>query len=55
MSASAIVGPPLMTSLFYFFTHDQAPFQFAGAPFVLGGVLMLVSTIISFMTLRKKA
>lgn len=54
MSASAIVGPPMMTSLFYFFTHKEAPFQFAGAPFILGGILMLVSTVISFVTLRKK-
>ena len=55
MSASAIVGPPMMTSLFYFFTHKEAPFQFAGAPFILGGVLMMVSTVISYVTLRKKA
>jgi DHA1 family tetracycline resistance protein-like MFS transporter len=54
MSASAIVGPPMMTSLFYFFTHKEAPFQFAGAPFILGGVLMMVSTVISYVTLRKK-
>lgn len=54
MSASAIVGPPMMTSLFYFFTHKEAPFQFAGAPFILGGILMMVSTIVSFVVLRKK-
>lgn len=33
MSATAIIGPPLMTNLFFYFTHDQAPFQFPGAPF----------------------
>ena len=33
MSVAAIVGPPLMTGVFYFFTHSNAPFQFAGAPF----------------------
>ena len=54
MSASAIVGPPMMTSLFYFFTHKEAPFQFAGAPFILGGILMMISTIVSFVVLRKK-
>lgn len=53
MSASAIIGPPLMSSIFYFFTHDQAPFQFAGAPFVLGGVLMLVSLVIAVFSFRK--
>ena len=54
MSASAIIGPPMMTNIFYFFTHKEAPFQFAGAPFILGGFLMLLSTIIAFNTLHKK-
>ena len=54
MSASAIIGPPMMTNTFYFFTHKEAPFQFAGAPFILGGFLMLLSTIIAFNTLHKK-
>ena len=53
MSASAIIGPPMMTNAFYFFTHKEAPFQFAGAPFILGGFLMLLSTIIAFYTLHK--
>ena len=54
MSASAIVGPPLMTSVFYFFTHKDAPFQFAGAPFVLGGILMLFSTIVAYFSFKKQ-
>jgi len=54
MSASAIVGPPMMSTVFYYFTHKEAPFQFAGAHFVLGAFLMLVSTIIAYYTLRKK-
>lgn len=54
MSASAIVGPPMMSTIFYYFTHKEAPFQFAGAPFVLGAFLMLVSTIIAYYSLRKK-
>ena len=53
MSASAIIGPPMMASVFYFFTHDEAPFKFPGAPFVLGGVLMLISTVLAYRTLRK--
>lgn len=53
MSASAIIGPPMMASIFYFFTHDEAPFKFPGAPFVLGGVLMLISTVLAYRTLRK--
>lgn len=55
MSASAIIGPPMMTNTFYFFTHKEAPFEFAGAPFLLGGFLMLLSTFIAFYSLRTKA
>ncbi|MCG2610131.1 TCR/Tet family MFS transporter [Flavobacterium sp. SM15] len=52
MSASAIVGPPLMTNVFYFFTHKDAPFEFAGAPFLLGGILMLISSVIAYRALK---
>jgi len=55
MSASAIVGPPLMTNSFYYFTHKEAPFIFPGAPFVLGGFLMLISTIIAYSSLKKNS
>jgi DHA1 family tetracycline resistance protein-like MFS transporter len=54
MSASAIIGPPMMSMVFYYFTHNQAPFLFAGAPFVLGGVLMLISTVIAFYSFKQK-
>jgi DHA1 family tetracycline resistance protein-like MFS transporter len=54
MSASAIIGPPMMTNSFYYFTHSEAPFQFAGAPFILGGILLLASTIIAYFSFRKK-
>ncbi len=54
MSASAIIGPPLMSSTFYYFTHSEAPFQFAGATFVLGGVLMFLSTVVIYGSLKKQ-
>jgi len=53
MSASAIIGPPMMTNTFYFFTHDNAPFKLPGAPFLLGGFLMLLSTVIAFYSMKK--
>ena len=53
MSASSIIGPPLMSSIFYFFTHKNAPFQFAGAPFVVGGLLILIALFIAIKSLRK--
>jgi DHA1 family tetracycline resistance protein-like MFS transporter len=54
ISASSIIGPPMMSTVFYYFTHKEAPFQFAGAPFVLGGILMFISTIIAYLSLRKR-
>jgi DHA1 family tetracycline resistance protein-like MFS transporter len=54
MSASAIIGPPLMSTIFYYFTHKEAPFLFPGAPFILAAVLMLVATIIAFYSFKKR-
>ena len=53
MSASAIIGPPMMTNTFYFFTHKSAPIQLPGAPFILGSFLMLVSTFLAYYSLKK--
>jgi len=53
ISLSSIIGPLVMTNLFYQFTQDDAPFQFAGAPFALGAVLVLASFILSRKSLRK--
>jgi DHA1 family tetracycline resistance protein-like MFS transporter len=53
MSASAIVGPPLMTGVFFYFTNKNTPFEFAGAPFILASLLMLISTILAYFALRK--
>lgn len=52
MSATSVIGPVLMTNLFAFFTHENAPVKFAGAPFLLGSVLMLISTIIAYNALK---
>lgn len=54
MSATSIIGPPMMTNLFYFFTHDEAPFKFSGAPFFLAFILMTISVIITYINFRKK-
>ena len=54
MSATSIIGPPIMTNLFAFFTRPSAPVQFAGAPFFLAAILMLASTIIAYTTMRNK-
>ena len=46
ISITSIIGPPLMTNIFYFFTQDQTPFKFDGAPFFLGFLLMGTSAVI---------
>ncbi len=54
MSGTAIIGPPLMTNLFYYFTHDDAPFLFPGAPFFLSFILFILSIILINRNFRKK-
>jgi DHA1 family tetracycline resistance protein-like MFS transporter len=55
ISAATIIGPPVMSSLFYYFTHKDAPFEFAGMPFILGGLLMICSGTVSYFSLKKYA
>ena len=54
MSLTSIVGPLVMTYLFAYFTKNNAPVHFAGAPFLLGAVLMLVSAVISYYALHTR-
>ncbi|HMT29877.1 MAG TPA: MFS transporter, partial [Bacteroidia bacterium] len=53
VSITSIIGPPLMTGLFAYFTSAKAPFQFAGAPFLLGALLTLISLTLAVKSLRK--
>jgi DHA1 family tetracycline resistance protein-like MFS transporter len=53
MSATAIIGPPVMTGLFAYFTGQSAPFQFPGAPMLLGAGLVLIGLFFSWRTLSK--
>lgn len=52
ISLSTIIGPIMMTQIFFYFTSEDAVFQFAGAPFLLGGILMVISFLIVFFLLR---
>lgn len=54
MSLTSIVGPLLMTQLFNYFTHGSAPIKFAGAPFFLGGLLMMISAFFAYRSLHKE-
>ena len=52
ISVTSIIGPLIMTHLFAYFTESNAPFRFAGAPFFLGAILMLVSVGLAYFALR---
>ena len=52
MSVTTIVGPLIMTNLFAYFTGPKAPVHYAGAPFILGALLLIVSTIMAYHALK---
>jgi DHA1 family tetracycline resistance protein-like MFS transporter len=54
MSIAAIVGQPLMLGLFRIFTKENAPIYFPGAPFLMGGLLSLISLLLVFRTIKKE-
>ncbi|HEX8040078.1 MAG TPA: MFS transporter, partial [Chryseosolibacter sp.] len=53
MSATSIVGPPLMMNTFAYFTDTHAPVYLPEAPMILGAVLMIVSTLLARRSLKK--
>ncbi|MBS7562868.1 TCR/Tet family MFS transporter [Mucilaginibacter sp. Bleaf8] len=53
ISVTSIIGPPLMTTLFAWFTDKKAPVIFPGAPFLTGAILMLVSTILAVRSFKR--
>jgi DHA1 family tetracycline resistance protein-like MFS transporter len=54
MSVTTIIGPIMMTSVFYFFTTAKAPFVFPGAAFFLGGIMMGISLVITWWVLIQR-
>jgi len=54
MSLTTILGPLIMTNLFAYFTKKNAPVHFSGAPFLLGGILMLSSAALAYVVLKKE-
>jgi len=53
MSATSIVGPVLMTSLFAYFTDKNAPLIFPGAPFAMGAFLTMLSSLLAYRSLKR--
>ena len=54
ISLTSIVGPPMMTGLFAYFTKPSAPVHFSGAAFLLGSILMLISAFVAYRSLHHK-
>ncbi|MDF3076286.1 MAG: tetracycline resistance efflux pump [Sphingobacteriaceae bacterium] len=55
MSVTMIVGPLLMNNLFSWFTAKSAPIHFPGAPFLAGGIFMLISAAIAAQSMKRDA
>ena len=53
MSVTSIVGPPLMTFTFSYFTNSATPYYLPGAPMLLGAVLTIISTLLARTSLKK--
>ena len=54
MSVTSIVGPPLMTNSFAYFTGPNKPFYFPGVSFLIGAVFMLLSAIWAYRALKSE-
>jgi DHA1 family tetracycline resistance protein-like MFS transporter len=52
ISLTAIIGPPVMTGLFAWFTHKNALFYFPGMPFAFASFLVVIGLILAVRTLR---
>jgi DHA1 family tetracycline resistance protein-like MFS transporter len=54
ISIAAIIGPPLMTSLYSTFSGNSAPFHFPGSAFITGMIFALTSLFIAWQNLRNR-
>ena len=51
ISVTSIIGPPLMTNLFAFFTRKNGVIYFPGAAFMMGAILVSISGFLAWRTL----
>lgn len=54
MSLTTIIGPPLMTGIFAYFTGPDAPVYFPGSAMLTGAFLTLISTLLAYRTLKMR-
>lgn len=53
MSITSIIGPLLMTWLFYYFSAPSAPVYFPGAAMIAGSILTVLSAFLAWLSLKK--
>ncbi|MDA7804383.1 MFS transporter, partial [Crocinitomix sp.] len=51
-SLAAVIGPSIYTGLFGYYSSESAPIYFPGAPFFLGGMILVIATIIAAWSLK---
>jgi DHA1 family tetracycline resistance protein-like MFS transporter len=54
MSATTIFAPPLMTSIFAYFTDKSNSILFPGAPFLLSSILVFIAVFLAMKSLKPK-
>ena len=47
ISVTSIIGPPLMTNMFAWFTDGTVGVHFPGAPFLLSAVLIVIAIVLA--------
>jgi DHA1 family tetracycline resistance protein-like MFS transporter len=52
MSLSAIFAPLIYTTLFQVYADKENPDYFPGAPFMAGGVILIIGTLFAFFAIR---
>jgi DHA1 family tetracycline resistance protein-like MFS transporter len=53
MSATSVVGPPMMTNLFAWGVRAGSPIYLPGAPFFLGSFLLAISAVIAYVSFHR--
>ncbi len=53
VSVTSIIGPPLMTFIFAYYTNLENELYLPGAPFILGGILATISILLAYRSLSK--
>lgn len=54
-SLASVIGPPMMTHLFGYFSSPKAPVLFPGAAFLAAAILVVVSGVLFFIAIRRAA